>query len=746
MSSSTERPSRVPLAAGDAWTGLILLAAVGLFGAYAVYAGLPAGSLARLLVTTVVVQWLPGILLWRFLRPRDGWLVEDLAAGFACGFALSVPAQVIGGFLDSAVVSASLPLLVALALLVVPAARRRILDARWTRTPWWLPVVIAVASLGCVRDLSGYFRQNRLDWPIKTAGRPHVDQYFQVALTNELRFRGPAGWPMIAGERLDYHWFTHAWMGQLAAVADVPAAQVVLRFAPALLPVLAVAAIAALALRVTGRASAAAVAAVVSMFTNYVVVWRAPGTALPITPFSPTLAPSLIVLTALVAVLAFRLRGERRDAASAAAVVALAIVAAGTKGSATPLVVAGLALAVAAAVVWDRRAISRPLVDFALVTVGLLVTMKVIFNGSTDGLVLNPTEAVQRSWPVAAIGGTSTTAVLLAGGVFLVLWGLSKAVLGVVLLWRPDERLGRRDPIVWILLGSVIAGAFGPALFVQPGVSQNYFRIQALPLAAVLSAAGLTLWWHNRSRVQLVAAVAAATILAWMAYQLPISWVPVRPHRPSTSFLVVLLGVVLCLLAGAVVAALDRRQRALTAATVTSGALLLTGAVSVADSFGGRGDYAGPVLPGVAGAVRQGQLDAATYIGNHSSPDALVMTNRHCTTPRPVRGVCESRWYLVAAFSGRQVLVEGWGYSPPITAAYVKGRTSITAPFNDPALLRLNDGFYTSPTPQAARELWNRGVRWIYVDKLTTPRTRLAPYARLVYQNPAAAVWTLNRP
>ncbi|NNG38995.1 hypothetical protein HJ588_06880 [Flexivirga sp. ID2601S] len=730
---------------GDIWTAAVLLGALAVFCGYAVHAGLPAASLLRLVVALVLLQWLPGILLWRSVRPRAGWLIEDLACGFAAGFAVSVPAQVIGGYADSALVSAGLPVAITVALLAVPATRRRIVHAEWSPSPWWLPLVMGFAALGAVRGLRTYFRQNRLDWPAPS-GLPHVDQYFQIAMTNELRFRGPANWPMIVDESFDYHWFTHAWMGQLSSVAGVPAAEVVLRFAPAVLPVVAVGAIAALALRVTGSALAATIAVLVAMWSNYINLWHTTGNAGPITPESPTLAPSLIVLLALVSLVAIRVRGER-GIGSAVGVVALAVVAAGAKGSATPLVVAGLALAVVAALLWSRRDVRPLITDFVLVTAGLLVSMKVIFNGSTDGLALNPREAVQRSWPISAIGGSQSTWLLVAGGLFMVVWGLSKAGLGVALLLRPDRELGRRDPMVWVILGGAIAGAFGPALFVQPGLSQNYFRIQAIPLAAVLSGAGLYVWLRGRPAVQIAAAAVAAVAAGVLAWRLPVALVTIHPHRPSGPFMVILIGLLICAAAGVLVALLDRRQRIMTACVVGAGALVLTGVVSLVQSL--RDTDIPPSRPGSAaraGAVTQGELDAATFIGNHSAPDDLVMTNRHCTTIRPVRGVCESRRYVVAAYSGRQMLVEGWGYAPTITAKYVEGRTSITAPFFDPALLALNDSFYTAPTSHAARALWDEGVRWVYVDKRTSPSVDLRPFATEMYQNSTASAWKLTRP
>ncbi|KYH46121.1 hypothetical protein [Branchiibius sp. NY16-3462-2] len=737
--------------ARSAWIAVVTGALLAGFLGLAVHTGLPVGSLLRLVAVLVVLQWLPGVLIWRCIRPRSGWLLEDLTCGFACGFTLSVPVQVLGGLADSPLLSAAIPVACIVGLLAVPQTRRRIRQARCRQTTWWLPLVLVVASLGTVRDLWGYFTQNELRWPSGAIGFPHVDQYFQVALTQALRYRGPRTWPMIQGESFEYHWFAHAWMGHLSAVANVPAADVVLRFAPALLAPLCTLAIGALALRITGSSAAAAVAVLLAMFSNSATFWASAGYQNPITPLSPTLAPSLMVLMALIAVLTFRLRGHRGPV-GACAVLVLAISAVGAKGSATPLVAAGLALALVISAVWMRRMVRPVATDLLLVLLALVIAAKVIFGGSADGLTLDPRQAVQANWLLHSIGGSTTPWLLVVGGIFMVLWGMSRAAMGTVLLLSGDEHLGRRDPLVWLLIGAVGAGAVAPALFVQAGASQNYFRIQAIPIAVVLSAAGAMVWWRGQSRRVIALGVLLAAVAGLAAYRIPSALIKVEPGRPTRALLLLALGVAACVLAGLIAATLTRRQRLTTFVAVSTAAVLFTGIWSWADSVGDSSarisstHHAGkPRTAAWPGAVTQNQLDAAIYISQHAGTNDVVMTNRHCSSARPTR-TCDSRRFLVAAYSGRQMLVEGWGYAPTITAKYSKGRTMMTAPFYDPALLQLNDQFFIDPTAAAQRRLWDLGVRWVYVDTLTDPGVDLAPYATKEYSNPGATVWRLNHP
>lgn len=729
---------------GDALGIVALLLAYAVFGAYAVATGM---AMQHFLLATLAVAFLhvlPGALIWRAIRPREGWLLEDLAFGFASGFVLSVIAQSVGGVTGQRALSVLIPLGVAAILLMVPSTRRRIVAARWTPTPAWLGVVTALATVGAVPGLTTYARQNRVAW---TSGFsvPQVDQYFQLAMVQQLLNRGPAGWPLLTGENLGYHWFTHAWMANVSAASGTPPVEVLLRFAPVLSPFLVVASVAALGLRATGRPLVAGIAVVVTMLGGAGSFWGRASLSAPLTPESPTLALSVPPLLALVAVLVMRWQ-KQSVRWGLPALMVLAVAASGTKGSATPLVIAGAALAAAAMALWRRTSLPRVVVDLAALIVALLFTMTVVFRGSANALLFDPAAAVRYSWPVAVTGSTGIL-VMLVGGATLVFSGLTRAAPAFAVAFRDSERDGRRDPVLWLLIGGAVAGACAPAVFVQPGASQFYFLLSAIPLAALGTAIAVdAMREHLGSRWLAVVGVAmTGGILAWV---LPPWALPVGRQSPGDMIRVPLLGaLVFAATAVAARCTIGRRTpaAAVTLAMLTTGAL---GALATASrpnpAVAGGSSAPRPKTVLTPGAIGAGQVAAAKFIGRESSRGDVVMTNRHCTSPDRTKP-CDSRYFTVAAHSGRQMLVEGWGYSPTITAMYPKGRESITAPFWDSSLLELNDGFYTAPSASAASALWSRGVRWVYVDT-ALPHEPLTPYATLRYENSQAQVWQLRKP
>jgi hypothetical protein len=723
--------------------GLAPFAAGAVLVGYAVATGLPAGAAVRLTVAVLVVQVLPGALCWRAVRPRNGWLVEDLAIGFAIGSVLAMGAQVVAGLSRVPALSAALPLGVGAVLLAVPVTRRRIAGASSGPVPWWWGVVVGVSSLTAFPQLVGYFSRNRPQWP-PGVWVPHIDVYLHQAIAAQLRHRGPVSWPTVAGEDLGYHWFAHAWIAQSAVVSGTELEEVITRFMPALMPLVVSLVTATAALRLSGRAVTGAIAAALVMVGGHLNVFGKYSPGYPVEPMSPTLALGAPALVALVVVLALRWRGQLLSGAYVL-VPLLAVAAAGTKGSTSPLVVAGLGVAVAAMAVWNRRLALPVLVDLAVVAGCLVLTVVAVFHGSSAGLALGLPEAAEQTAVGRWLGGVPTGPLQAMAIVVTVLWLLARSVAVYAL---PFFRGPRRDPLTWLLVGASLAGAAAVGVFSHPGVSQLYFALTAVPIMAIGSALGLVAIGDHLGRsamtrlavVGAVGGVLLAFLGVWLNGELMPGEVDKAWSMLSTGAAVVALG--------AVVGALAVRRRAPAAVGAATAVALVTlaGGVAVftASSMEPVRTEWGPYERITALlATTQAQVDAARWIRDHSEVDDLVMTNRHCTTPRePVAG-CDSRRWLVTAFSERQALVEGWTATPRATRIAPRGRDSITVDYWKPEILRLNDGFIAEPTADAAQRLRDLGVRWVYVDHTRPHAATLEPFASLRYSNRDADVYEL---
>lgn len=703
---------------------------------------LQAGDALRAYASIAFAQVLPGALVWRTVRPRDGWLLEDLGVGFAIGSALAVPTAVVAGLTGVRPLAWVLPLLLAAVLLAVPGTRRRVSGARWTALPWWLPVVVAVVSLAPLTQFRSFVNESRLTWPVP--GRPHMDLSLHQALASEILNRGPVAWPTVLGEDLGYHWFAHAWMAHVTAASGVDLDVVLLRVLPAFMPLAVALAVAVAVLRMSGRAWVAAVATVLTLCGGAAGFLGTGELGLPLTPWSPTLALGAPTLLTLVTVLGLRWRGEMLRGAFWL-VPLLAVVAAGTKGSTVPLVVAGLGLTLVACLLWNRALVRAVLLDLLVTAAALVAVMVVVFHGSSAGLALSLRGAAAHA-PVSYLVKEPLTsgALLVLALVTAVAAGLARAGLALVL---PADRATRTDPFTWLLVGAALAGAGAVGIFTHPGRSEYYFLLTAIPLAAWASASGLQVLAERLPRRTLLSVLGAGGVAGVLALLAPRVVGAVDESDPATLWLPVAVSFAALLLGGVAGLLLLRGRRGTGfAAGLGAGAVALglagfvTAWTPTPQPFHPAPDLAWPL------ATSQGQIDAARWIRAHSGVDDLVMTNRHCITPRSPFGGCDSRRWLVTAFSERQALVEGWTATPRATEIAPHGRDSITVDYWKPDILRLNDGFYTAPSAEARKRLWDLGVRWVYMENTVKHAPTLAPYAVRRFVDDDASAWQLLPP
>jgi hypothetical protein len=391
---------------------------------------------------------------------------------------------------------------------------------------------------------------------------------------------------------------------------------------------------------------------------------------------------------------------------------------------------------------FDRSRVGQVALDLVIVIGCLAFAFVVVFRTSGAGLQLDPADAAGQTAAAIWLGPPDTF-----GKQVLALTVAVGAVLarGSAMVALPFSRTARRSPLPWFLIGASLAGAAAVALFAHPGRSQWYFARTAIPLLVIGSVLGLVALAEAippARRLRLLAlTVVAGPALVWLgpAVAGPLvrgAWARALAMIAIAGLVVVAAGLVGGLLATSPI----ERFRLAGAAMVLT--VLAGGVVHTALELPQRPPRGpAPSVPIESNrATSRGQIDAARWIRDHSDVRDLVMTNRHCTTPvAPVN--CDSRRYVVTAFTERQVLLEGWTPTPMAAKLGPEGRDSITVSYWNQDLLRLNDGFIARPTAEAARELRNRSVRWIFVDHTRPHATSLEPFARLRYQSSGVDVY-----
>jgi hypothetical protein len=421
--------------------------------------------------------------------------------------------------------------------------------------------------------------------------------------------------------------------------------------------------------------------------------------------------------------------------------VAMTFLAGGSKGSTLPVLVCGCLTATAAAALWRTGQVRRVAADSAMVIVTLVIIVKLIFGGADGGLEVDPFASIIDERGREFVGVTAgVTGVDKVSIVLLTLLAVMLGGIGAIGLLT--DKVTRRDPAGWLFLGGGLSGVGAILVFDHPGLSQWYFQWTGEVMLAVAAA------WGGLLIVRGVPQALRRVVLGGA------------------------IGVIAAIVARALYDRMTTDGSSLTKGWLTwivFAAVVVLGSVLVGRSAGRRGVVAAAlaavtvagVVPAVhattsalppdstaadratVGSFHSSQVEAARWIRDHSDPDDIVMTNRHCRGAEVPR--CDVRRFFVAAYAERRVLVEGWAYTKTansMTAESPLGNVR-RAPFWDPALLELNDSFFTDPDAEKAAQLRDLGVRWVFVDDTAPHAETLEPYATERFRTSHATVYEL---
>lgn len=703
---------------------------------------------------------LPGVLVYRALRHRPHSLIDDLAMGAAVGLVLEIPAFVLFSITDLRGLLWLWPLLVVVPFGAVPGLRRHWWPSRG-RPDCYRPAPAGWAWFvaGTAIYLVGYltFAYLRVNQPVPMVGSQayFIDQPFFLTLVAEAKHHFPLTHPGLAGQSLSYHWFAFANMASASLITGVDTPVIVFRLALPALSVLAVVLLAVLGWRISGRPWVGAVASALTFAIGELVLGTmTPGSIGGITTFlvwgSLSLVYGHVIMFALVALVAARIMDDGPAGGRGDWVLLglFAVAAPGAKATVMPVVLGGLALALL--IQHRRRRPTATLWRVAGVLLGAQIFgTLVLYRFESLGLEIRPAsvlgpyviaplppgETVRPGrpwWGWLAVG----TIALIAYPIFMF---TRLAGIGVL------ARLRRTwNPVEWFLLGVIGSGFAATLLLYHSGFAQNYFLRSGWAAGAILSAMGLVAL-IDRQRVPPrtvtaivvaeLAAVAVVSVLLWRlgAGRTGLSWRALLP--------VLWMGFAVAALAALTVGGVrlaarrDLRLRRLSGVAVLL--LLLSAGLPELAWDALRKPNGGRTYHIVVSAENAA---AARELRARSDPDDILATNAHCVPP-PATG-CLSVSYWLSAFAERRVLLESWGYSAQANRVSVNPGLS---PFADQDLLTRNLHAFVAPTPELMDWLWQRGVRWLVVDRRFGHESEQLPsYASLVIERGDLAVYRLH--
>ncbi|MCO1596509.1 hypothetical protein M8C17_15225 [Micromonospora sp. RHAY321] len=730
--------------------------------------GVPVPDLARYAAYWTFALVLPGTLVHRALRGGRGNLPEDLAHGAATGLLLELVAWASAAATGQQSLLRWWPLPVLVAFAAVPALRRhwRIGERRPLPIGWhW-----AMGGALLLVLAWGYTQWRMVPLP-PVHGGYYQDLLYHLGLVQELTRAMPFELPHVAGEELRYHYLSDAHVAAGSMITGISPPVVLLRLW--LVPVIGTAVVLAAGLvrDLSGAAWTGPVVAVAGFLGTTVTLASPAGASgeMPLSYASPSQTYVLVPLLLLTGLCVEVARGRGLGRAWPL-VPALGLVCAGAKSSALPPLIAGLGLT-AAVVWWRERRVPRPaLVALACLVAAMALGFRLFAGGGASTLRVQALALLHFTAPYAETLGRGDgiwPAAPLPPGINdggALGWLLAFAVVGWWVLGHAPRWVGmillvdrgqRADPAVWLLAGTVLAGAATTWVFQHPSVSQIYFWMGVIPVGAVL-----TTWSLAAARVPwpvLVSTAGAGALVALAAAgALGGLVVPAigRPDRSIEGWLRVLGAsavryAVFVALAAALavgVAALWRRRvpssggrrRAATVAVAGVSAALLGAsiAVSVSGTLRSVASEPGPASGPQPYALTADEMRAALWLDANAAADDVVATNVHC---RPVRTTphCDARAFWVTGLGGHRAVVESWGYTDAVVAAHgVANLGYARQSFPDQELFALNERIFTAPaTADLDRLRTAYGVRWIFADTragaVSPELARLAP-VRLV--------------
>ncbi|WP_229069239.1 hypothetical protein [Actinoplanes sp. DH11] len=701
------------------------------------YYGVADRDLITFAVYSLLCVTLPGTLIWRAVQGRAGYLPLDAAFGTAAGFVVELPVYMLARQAGQPYAVLVWPVVTVLLFTALPKLRRfwrgnrerMPVGASWTAAAGTCFILLSTAFSS--------FRYNSLDEPVSAV--MHVDFPFQFALVGWFKHDVPLNTPWVSGVDLVYHWYVYAHGAAASWISGVEPQVLIMRLLP--VPMIAAFLLVVLALvhRITGRWWPGNVAIGLMILAVVTVPWG--WTNRPMDSFtfldnlwvSPTQTYAALFCMVAIYVLCGILQEEpgpaRRRPMPWAVLVVLIGAMAGAKATFVPMLICGLLLALFLRVV--RRKAPGPELPALLIAGGWLAFAQFVLYGSgSQGTEVNPLQTVKYTALGRAVMGPQNP--INDWGSLLALTGVSlvAGLLGWALLAGLLRRGWRTDPIVHVMFGFAISGVGAFYILAHPGMSQTYFGRSATPYLGILAALGLSALFPAGRRVPrrffalAVAGAVAGVVTLLVIRQTVGEEGPARPlasfsldqaTRPYVVLLQVLAGIVVALVVIGLIVRLRRTlvlavaAIAVTSVAVTSG---VVGYQAYWDALTSGKTQRDIVAPGNYFAMPPGAIEAGRWLRANSQPRDVVATNSHC---RREISPCDSRDFWVAAFSERQVVLEGWSYTEPAFATGgLYDRTLYRSRFWDPALLERNDEVFTDPTAERVKSFTaEHGVRWL---------------------------------
>lgn len=753
-------------------------------------------SLADTLRVSLVValQVCTGATMWRLFRPKQICTMPELIGmGLALGSFVSLLSSQILRVTPLNEVAWALPTISFAILIGIPRVRNRLTSSRIEKTApftflaittaslialtywwWWLwPVVPAPFALYLLITVrTRQEQQHKLTTVWKTLTKLNIplivllpfgmvalaiwlrefnltwwifsnDQVFSESLSTSLTVWGPNENIQLAGEPINYHWFSLAWAGMTTQAGGIGPWTVITK----VLPICSLFGATCLTWTCTKAISKSKLAPTISLIV--LVLASNPLGFIPTRYFhSPTFFFSMIWLLGFTLIL---IEGINSRISGGEFLLGLMLAASlGGKVSSGAIAFCGFTLCLVASLVFIRdRRLTRFLLTSAIwLVLACLATYLMVYRSQTIGT------GSRLTWGFAEIGSHSGIAYWDSLMILrIVAWSgviaaITPAVAPIFILFLLPST--RRRAELYYFVGAIFSGLVFVSVFKNSGASQFYFFFAGIVVASIGIGWALGEGWDQlRTRVtkkQITIAIilgVGVSVLSSLLW----NWTPSKFDQYRFSFSIKLL-LQLLLWTTALVGSfrICRHKYSVTnkrpshqiqvyvASLILISSSISFGVVQRYGMFRNLGhrvtiDSNDPNL--ITGST--GHIAALTWLREHSDQNDVVATNRFC-----IPGVepCDSRWYLVSALSRRRMLIEARNFDANLIPISAEGEK-----------IKYSKEFTEHPTRQGTVWLLEHNVSWIFVDYVAQDSgiRSWEPYGKTVFSNGVASIVQLRQ-
>ena len=586
---------------------------------------------------------------------------------------------------------------------------------------------ITLASAPALLGVIGF----ALDHPIRPPGttKYFVDAPFFQGLSNSLATLGPFENIFFLGGSIRYHWFVYGWIGAVDQWTDVEPFFV----QTWLMPLVALVSSAVLTAAITWLCvrSKTAVFFAVALATTSAAFFRfGLGSLLP--EYSPSHATSVAWMLLLLLVVLRVHEAQKLSFVGGVTIFLLAALVTGGKVTHAAVLVPGVMSLGLYSLRQSKVDAKLALWLLLLVSGGAMTTFALFIAGGTGALEIG--FSVGTSVPLVALPVWAAFRVL----------GWSGRI-ATALLVPSAPPLSALWALKAMTPGVLIAGMGGFLFTKQPGGSNQYFMSSASSILVVSSGIGAASVWSrlDRSdRLKVIFLASSVTVVGalWMLHSGPFldsygGSLPFGGDLDTDKLGHALTGPLVWTV-GVVAVGITFGRRSLFSSLVPLLIVSVSIGVGIVDDLK---DLTSRSTSIVDAPWTGAQRDAAEWLRVAARGGEAVATNRFCEGEDASPPVCgrglQGRYFWVAAVSGKQMYIEGFGFEE---------FEQMSDEARDRVVTSLR--FTSQPTVSDHIALWGSGVRWVWLDLSQPSASDWDGFGEVRFENEAVRIVGLSDP